>query len=163
MLFPAHSQLSSSLKSQTSLSFLWMWCIHSVTTMKNYIIKLILFTKVSLNRDCEHWAVTQWKTPWISHQKEFPWAQIRVLGLILEMRWGTLTFRTPSLSLSVEIFWRHPNRRRPQGRPITCWRDYISNLAWDLLGFPQENWRSWLGRRMSVQLCLVCCHKPHLK
>lgn len=39
-----------------------------------------------------------------------------------------------------------PIRRRAQGRPTTCWRDYISYLAWNTSGSPRGNWRTFLGQ-----------------
>ncbi|KAI3365057.1 hypothetical protein L3Q82_010177 [Scortum barcoo] len=41
---------------------------------------------------------------------------------------------------------RHvPTGRRPQGRPTTRWRDYVSQLAWEHLGIPRKSWRKCLG------------------
>ena len=31
-----------------------------------------------------------------------------------------------------------PTGKRPRGRPRTHWRDYVSRLAWERLGVPQE-------------------------
>lgn len=38
----------------------------------------------------------------------------------------------------VEIIHILQTGRRPQGRPRTQWREYLSNLAWECLGIPQE-------------------------
>jgi len=43
----------------------------------------------------------------------------------------------------VEVVWR-----KPRGRPRTHWRDYISLLAWESLGIPQEELEGVAGRRM---------------
>lgn len=37
-----------------------------------------------------------------------------------------------------KLFWAHPTGRRPQGRLRTHWRDYISHVALERLGIPQE-------------------------
>ena len=37
-----------------------------------------------------------------------------------------------------EVFRAHPTGRRPLGRPRTCWRDYVSRLAWERLGISRE-------------------------
>lgn len=38
----------------------------------------------------------------------------------------------------MEVFWEHPTGRKPRGRPKTHWRDYISYLDWENLGFLLE-------------------------
>jgi len=40
-----------------------------------------------------------------------------------------------------------PPGRRPRVRTRTLWRDYISHLAWERLGIPQEELRSVAGER----------------
>ena len=45
------------------------------------------------------------------------------------------------LQLSLERFateWARSTGKRPRRRPRTCWRDYVSQLAWERLGVPQE-------------------------
>jgi len=37
--------------------------------------------------------------------------------------------------------------RRPRGRPRACRKDYISHLAWEHLGVPQEELESIFGER----------------
>uniref|UniRef100_A0A6Q2XTH9 receptor protein-tyrosine kinase n=1 Tax=Esox lucius TaxID=8010 RepID=A0A6Q2XTH9_ESOLU len=44
----------------------------------------------------------------------------------------------PPGCLPREVFQARPAGRRPRGRPRTRWRDYISTLAWERLGFPQS-------------------------
>ncbi|KAI3356217.1 hypothetical protein L3Q82_017465, partial [Scortum barcoo] len=39
---------------------------------------------------------------------------------------------------AAEVFQACPTGRRPQGRPRTRWRDYVSWLAWERLGVPPE-------------------------
>ncbi|KAK0140999.1 hypothetical protein N1851_021987 [Merluccius polli] len=46
--------------------------------------------------------------------------------------------RMPPGRLPLEVFWVRSTGRRPRGRPRTRWRDYISQLAWEHLGVPQE-------------------------
>lgn len=36
------------------------------------------------------------------------------------------------------LFWACPNGGRPQGRPSTCWRDHVSQLAWEHLEIPLD-------------------------
>ncbi|KAK0149377.1 hypothetical protein N1851_009898 [Merluccius polli] len=40
-----------------------------------------------------------------------------------------------------------PTGRRPRGRPRTRWRDYVSRLAWERLGIPQEELAEVAGER----------------
>ncbi|KAK0141016.1 Thimet oligopeptidase [Merluccius polli] len=44
----------------------------------------------------------------------------------------------PPGRLPGEVFRARPTGRRPRGRPRTRWRDYVSRLAWERLGIPQE-------------------------
>ncbi|KAK0145233.1 Craniofacial development protein 2 [Merluccius polli] len=46
--------------------------------------------------------------------------------------------RMPPGRLPGEVFRARPTGRRPRGRPRTRWRDYVSRLAWERLGIPQE-------------------------
>lgn len=63
--------------------------------------------------------------------------------------------------------WRcfiHPYWKRPQGRPQTHLRDYISYLAWERYRFPEEVWMMCPGTMTTMLLCLACCHHdPALK
>ena len=55
------------------------------------------------------------------------------------------------------LIWMPPGRlplevyrsagRRPRATPRTRWRDYISHLAWEHLGVPQEELESVAGER----------------
>ena len=42
----------------------------------------------------------------------------------------------------LKVFRPRPTGRRPRGRPRTRWRNYISHLAWERLGIPQEELES---------------------
>uniref|UniRef100_A0A8C4XIC4 Catenin alpha-2 n=1 Tax=Erpetoichthys calabaricus TaxID=27687 RepID=A0A8C4XIC4_ERPCA len=45
----------------------------------------------------------------------------------------------PPGRLPGEVFQARLTGRRPRGRPRTCWRDYVSRLAWERLGIlPEE-------------------------
>jgi len=48
---------------------------------------------------------------------------------------------------------------RPRGTPRTRWRDYISLLAWERLGIPQEELESVAGRRKPGGPCFAGCHR----
>ena len=64
-----------------------------------------------------------------------------------QLRWfGHLT-RMPPGRLPLEVFRARPTGRRPRGRPRTRWRDYISLLAWEHLGIPQEELESVAGEK----------------
>ena len=64
-----------------------------------------------------------------------------------QLRWfGHLT-RMPPGRLPLEVFRARPTGRRPRGRPRTRWRDYISLLAWERLGIPQEELESVAGEK----------------
>ncbi|KAK3525741.1 hypothetical protein QTP70_007388 [Hemibagrus guttatus] len=49
-----------------------------------------------------------------------------------------MTERMPPGRLPGEVFRACPTGKRPQGRPRTCWRDYVFRLAWERLGVPPE-------------------------
>ncbi|KAK0156607.1 LINE-1 reverse transcriptase [Merluccius polli] len=55
-----------------------------------------------------------------------------------QMRWLGHLVRMPPGCLPGEVFRARPTGRRPRGRPRTRWRDYVSRLAWERLGIPQE-------------------------
>ena len=63
------------------------------------------------------------------------------------LKWfGHLT-RMPPGRLPLEVFRARPTGRRPRGRPRNRWRDYISLLAWERLGIPQEELESVAGEK----------------
>ncbi len=64
-----------------------------------------------------------------------------------QLRWFGHLIRMPPGHLPVGVFWACPTSRRPRGRPRTCWRDYISHLAWECLGIPPEELESVAGER----------------
>ncbi|TWW62327.1 R2DM Retrovirus-related Pol polyprotein from type II retrotransposable element [Takifugu flavidus] len=55
--------------------------------------------------------------------------------------------RMPSGCLPLEVFLTCPTGRRPRGWPRTRWRDYISRLAWERVGFPLEELMEVAGER----------------
>ena len=55
-----------------------------------------------------------------------------------QLRWFGHLVRMPPERLPREVLAACPLGKRPRGRPRTRWRDYISSLAWDRLGIPQE-------------------------
>ncbi|KAL1262168.1 hypothetical protein QQF64_007433 [Cirrhinus molitorella] len=55
-----------------------------------------------------------------------------------QFRWLGHLFRMPLGHLPGEVFRACPTGRRPRGRPRTCWRDYVSQLAWQRLGVHLE-------------------------
>ena len=67
------------------------------------------------------------------------------------MRWLGHLVKMPPGCLPGEVFRACPTGRRPRERPRTRWRDYVSRLAWESLG-----WR-WSGTGMSGLLCSKCC------
>ncbi|KAK0151566.1 putative uncharacterized transposon-derived protein F52C9.6 [Merluccius polli] len=64
-----------------------------------------------------------------------------------QMRWLGHLVRMPPGRLPGEVFRARPTGRRPQGRPRTRWRDYVSRLAWERLGIPQEELAEVAGER----------------
>ena len=64
-----------------------------------------------------------------------------------QMRWLGHLVRMPPGRLPGEVFWARPTGRRPRGRPRTRWRDYVSRLAWERLGIPQEELDEVAGER----------------
>ncbi len=65
--------------------------------------------------------------------------------------------RDASWAPSFGGFSGFPTGRRPQGRPRTGWRDYISHLAWECLGIPPEELENVAGER-DVWTTLAGCH-----
>jgi len=64
-----------------------------------------------------------------------------------QLRWFGHLIRTPPGRLPLEVFQAPPTGRRPRGRPRTRWRDYISQLAWERLGIPQNELENVAGER----------------
>ncbi|KAK0154256.1 putative uncharacterized transposon-derived protein F52C9.6 [Merluccius polli] len=64
-----------------------------------------------------------------------------------QMRWLGHLVRMPPGRLPGEVFRARPTGRRPRGRPRTRWRDYVSRLAWERLGIPQEELDEVAGER----------------
>ena len=89
------------------------------------------------------------------------WEELGVDPLLLhversQIRWLGHLVRMPPGVLPGEVFRARSTRRKPQGRPRTRWRDYVSRLAWECLGIPWEE-LEWLGRGKSGLPCLGCC------
>ncbi|XP_066524927.1 relaxin-3 receptor 1 [Hoplias malabaricus] len=55
-----------------------------------------------------------------------------------QLKWFRHLMRMPPGRLPLEVHQARPTGRKPRGRPRTRWRDYISRLAWEHLGIPQE-------------------------
>ncbi|KAK3571285.1 hypothetical protein QTP86_005921 [Hemibagrus guttatus] len=64
-----------------------------------------------------------------------------------QLRWLGHLFRMPPGRLPGKVFRACPTRKRPQGRPRTRWRDYVSRLAWERLGVPPEELEEVSGER----------------
>ena len=80
------------------------------------------------------------------------WRELGVEPLLLrversQLRWFRHLTRMPPGRLPLEVFRARPTGRRPRGRPRTRWRDYISLLAWEHLGIPQEELDSVAGEK----------------
>ncbi|KAI3353755.1 hypothetical protein L3Q82_004987 [Scortum barcoo] len=69
-----------------------------------------------------------------------------------QLRWLGHLFRMPPGRLPREVFQACPTGRRPQGRPRTRWRDYVSRLAWERLGVPPEELEEVFGENPYVML-----------
>ncbi|KAI3355238.1 hypothetical protein L3Q82_018092, partial [Scortum barcoo] len=87
-----------------------------------------------------------------------------------EVAWASV-LRMPPGRLPREVFQACPTGRRPQGRPRTRWRDYVSQLAWERLGIPPEELEEVSGVREGVWASLLrllpprpaICQGPPLK
>ncbi|KAK3507851.1 hypothetical protein QTP70_001422 [Hemibagrus guttatus] len=64
-----------------------------------------------------------------------------------QLRWLGHLFRMPPGRLPGEVFRACPTGKRPRGRPRTCWRDYVSRLAWEHLGVSPEELEEISGER----------------
>ncbi|KAK3537395.1 hypothetical protein QTP70_008853 [Hemibagrus guttatus] len=64
-----------------------------------------------------------------------------------QLRWLGHLLRMPLGRLPGEVFRACPTRKRPQGRPRTRWRDYVSRLTWECLGIPPEELEEVSGVR----------------
>jgi len=98
--------------------------------------------------------------PIIAPRRQIKLFELNWIELNLEGTWSRVTtppHRMESVEvvqvsgwdgcLPFEIFCAHPTGRRSQSRPRTRWRDYISLLAWEHLGIPQEELESVAGER----------------
>ena len=63
------------------------------------------------------------------------------------IKWLGHLVRMPPGRLPGEVFRARPTGRRPRGRPRTRWRDFVSRLAWEHLGIPQEELDKVAGER----------------
>ncbi|KAK3522831.1 hypothetical protein QTP86_004670 [Hemibagrus guttatus] len=80
------------------------------------------------------------------------WEELGVEPLLLhiergQLRWLGHLFRMPPGRLPGEVYRACPTGKRPRGRPRTCWRDYVSRLAWERLGVPPEELEEVSGER----------------
>ncbi|TWW55998.1 hypothetical protein D4764_09G0010480 [Takifugu flavidus] len=80
------------------------------------------------------------------------WEELGVESLLLrversQMGWLGHLVRMPPGRLPGEVFRACPSGRRPPGRPITRWRDYVSRLAWERLGIPPDELEEVAGER----------------
>ncbi|KAK9541149.1 hypothetical protein VZT92_001216 [Zoarces viviparus] len=64
-----------------------------------------------------------------------------------QLRWFGHLIRMPPGRLPLEVFQARSTGKRPRGRPRTRWRDYISQLAWEHLGIPQNELEHVAGER----------------
>ncbi|XP_065817852.1 uncharacterized protein [Labrus bergylta] len=64
-----------------------------------------------------------------------------------QLRWFGHLLRMPPGRLPLEVFQARPTGRRPRGILRLRWRDYISRLAWERLGIPQEELENVAGER----------------
>ena len=75
------------------------------------------------------------------------WQRLRCFDIWKEFKfevklsWFTSLIRMPPGHLPVEVFWAHPTKRRPRGRP----RDNIFHLSWESLGLPPEELKDVTG------------------
>lgn len=80
------------------------------------------------------------------------WREFRVEPPLLPIKtspvwWFWHLIRTPPGRLPLEVFQARPTGKRPQGRPRTRRRDWISHLAWESPGIPQKNLESVVRKR----------------
>lgn len=64
--------------------------------------------------------------------------RLRWFGHLIRLSTGYLTFG---------VYQAWPAGQRSCRWPRTCWRDYISKLAWEQLGIPQEKLEEFAGDR----------------
>ena len=102
--------------------------------------------------------------------KQLKWASsVRWLGSPLEVTTSAIPedLRVEPLLLCAErsqmrwfghlVRMPRPTGRRSLGRPRTCWRDYVCQMAWEHHRIPQKSWMKWLGRGKSGLPCSGCC------
>ena len=77
-----------------------------------------------------------------------------------QLRWFGHLIRMPPGRLPLEVFRARPTGKRPRGRPRTHWRDYISGLAWERLGVPQEELDNCCWGRGTSGISLLSLHAP---
>ncbi len=64
-----------------------------------------------------------------------------------QLKWFGHLIRMPPGRIPLEVFWARPTGRRPRARLRTCWRDYISHLAWKCFGIPPQDQENIAGER----------------
>lgn len=85
------------------------------------------------------------------------WEELRFELLFLHIKrhmyeLGYLIWEMP-LGHPLDGVWTCPTERRPQ----TCWRDYISHLAWESLSAPSHPWSSWRRWLRRGSVCSDSC------
>ena len=93
------------------------------------------------------------------------WERVKVELLLLcieRLRWFRHLVRMPPGCLPGEMFQACPTRRRPRGRPRTCWRDYIS---WPESAsvFSQRSWWRQEGREVWASLLGLLPPRPYYR
>ena len=71
-----------------------------------------------------------------------------------QLRWLRHLYWMPPGRLPREVFLACPTRRRPRGRPRTCWSDYVTQLAWERLGILLEELEE-VSRETEVRTSLL--------
>ncbi|TWW71235.1 hypothetical protein D4764_17G0007180 [Takifugu flavidus] len=64
-----------------------------------------------------------------------------------QMRWLGHLVRMPPGHLHGEVFRAYPSGKRSPGRPRRRWRDYVSQLVWERMGFPLDELEEVAGER----------------
>lgn len=101
-------------------------------------------TPCSFKMSVSHWI---WAHPDMESHFSYMHCWVELVWVIRMSPW----------QLPLEVFWGHPNGKRPLGRPRAHWRNCVSNLVWEFLN-PQAELEGLNKEKNIWATQLDCCH-----
>ncbi|TWW64917.1 hypothetical protein D4764_22G0005640 [Takifugu flavidus] len=154
-LFTSEGRMEREIDRRIGAASAVMWALNRSLVVKKELSRK---AKLSIYRSIYVPVLTYGHQRWVMTERTRSWIQAaemsflrRVARLSLrdrsQMMWLGHLARMPSGRLPLEVFRTCPTGRRPRGLPRTRWRNYISRLAWELLGVPPEELMEVAGER----------------